>query len=222
MKAIVFTPDRNTEGKHDYTGAFLPEATAFAKQNEGAWAKVAKVDISKPVADRRSAVEAALSSNGPLELVAFFCHGWNTGIQLGYSNKEVTQLAAAIAKNSTETVVVALYCCSTAGGPGAGGDGGFADKLRDALCAAGKVHCEVNGHERPGHCSRLPYVRRFEGRGSPTGGTGGTWIVAPGSPLWPRWKRALQSTTGDLRLRFPTMSVASVHRELLAEGELVA
>jgi hypothetical protein len=56
-------------------------------------------------------------------------------------------------------------------------------------------------------------VRRFEGGGSPVGGTGGTWIVGPSSPLWKPWVRALK---GEMRLCYPLLSVAEVHHQLLA------
>jgi hypothetical protein len=87
------------------------------------------------------------------------------------------------------------------------------------LCEAGKVHCSVVAHVNAGHATHNPRVRRFEGRGSPMGGTGGSWIVAPGSKLWKPWVRALQKT--DLRLRFPLMSIGEIHRELLS-GELTS
>jgi hypothetical protein len=116
--------------------------------------------------------------------------------------------------------VVALYCCSTGAASSAdayaefGGDGGFADRLRDALCVAGGVHCTVDAHTTAGHTTMNPYVRRFEGRGSRVGGVGGFDLVSPKSgDLWRRWRRALRETS--LRYRFPVMSVAEIHDWLL-------
>lgn len=220
MRALILTPRKNRPGKSDYTGAFLPEAKAFAALHKIAPERIVDVDATAPNSACRAHVEAALQSNGPLSLVAFFCHGLRTGLQLGHSIQTVDALAKAIAKNGSESIVVALYACSTGGGPAPGGEGGFADRLRDALCRAGKSHCSVVAHDNAGHATRNPRVRRFEGRGSPVGGMGGTWLVAPGSELWKPWVRALQKT--DLRLRFPLMDPAQIHRELLGAQELVA
>lgn len=225
MSAIVFTPDRNTPGRKDYTGAFQPEARAFARQHGLECTRIVPIDVSKPGYDRRRHVLAQLGERAgdEIDVVAFFCHGLRSGLhQLGFGLQQVTELAHAIARAAPmPRATVALYACSTGGGPGPGGDGGFADKLRDALCVAGCVQCEVTAHDRAGHTTRLPYVRRFSGLGSPVGGTGGTWVVAPGSPLWRAWRRALAGK-GDLRLRFPMMSIGDIHRELLGAEELVA
>lgn len=213
MRALVFTPDRNTGEKKDFTGAFRPEARAFVALHAIPLVRVCEVDISQRAEDQRHRIEASLAMDGPLECVAFFCHGFVNGVQLGgYRNAHVARLANAIASNAVKGVRVALYACSTGDGGGPGGDGGFADRLRDALCAAGAVDCQVDAHDSAAHTTRNPRVRRFSGQGSPFGGTGGAWLVAPGSPLWGAWRRALQAT--DLRLRFPFMSVAEIHAEL--------
>lgn len=216
MKALIFTPDRNLGDRKDYTGAFRPEARAFAALHTAPLARVVAVNVGQTATDQREQVEDAIASAGPLELVAWFCHGFRNGLQLGHRLAHVDRLARAIAANATTSVRVALYACSTGAslGNGAAGDGGFADALRDALCRAGATQCQVDAHDTAAHATRNPRVRRFRGDGSPVGGTGGGWIVAPGSELWGPWRRALQQT--DLRLRFPTMTVADVHAELLA------
>lgn len=218
MRAIIFTPDRDSHGRKDYTGAFLPEARAFARTNKIDPHRIVAVDVREKLPARRTHVEAALGADSSNDLIAFFCHGLRSSVQLGHSLQTINSLAEAIAGNASEHVVVALYCCSTGAGPGVGGDGGFADGLRDALCRAGAVHCVVNAHDNAGHTTRNPRVRRFRGEGSPVGGTGGGWIVAPRSPLWKAWCKALQ---GDLRLRYPLLSTAQIHREL-QQQDLVA
>ncbi len=219
MRAILFAPDRNTPGKHDAGGAFIPDSQAFAKHH-GITTPIVRVDISADDSARRAQIHTALASgSGLLETVAFFCHGYRTGIQLGYTIHNVADLARAIAASSLKNVRVILYACSTGGGNGPGGDGAFADQLRDALCAQGATECQVDAHTTAAHATRNPYVRRFEGRGSPVGGTGGQWLVAPESKLWGVWRRGLNT---DLRFRFPFMSVAQLHAELLAAREGVA
>lgn len=217
MHTLIFTPDRNTAGRKDYTGAFRPEAHALAKLHDGS--KIVAIDVSQPPRARRQEVMNAIVTFAAtnlqrIDLIAFFCHGWRAGLQLGWTLQTLPMLAGAIWAVSGDAPRVALYACSAARG-GAGGDGGVADRLRDALCERGASGCQVDAHTTKGHCSRNPYVRRFEGQGSPVGGTGGQWIVMPLAPLWRPWVRALR---GPLRLRYPTMATAEIHRELVGDA----
>jgi len=86
-----------------------------------------------------------------------------------------------------------LYCCLTGFSLNIAGDGGFADKLRDAFCEAGMTWVKVYAHTTAGHTTRNPYVRIFEGQGSPIGGIGGQLLVQPGAKLWKTWRSALWS-----------------------------
>lgn len=207
MNIVAFAPQFNTAGRKDATGAFQPEARAFLRVvGDGS---LVLIDNRKPEAAMRAQVLAALSP-GTLT-VAFFCHGLGKRIQFGFGLAHVALLASALAGDRNRRVV--LYACNTGkGNEPVGGDGGFADELRDALCRAGCVDCRVDAHTTAGHTTCNPYVRRFEGMGSPVGGVGGYWLVAPGSALWTKWRTALRDT--DLRFRFPFMSVAEIHREL--------
>ncbi len=215
MNTLIITGDRNTGSAKDFTGAFDLEARALARMQEVPPGAIVRVNLAGSKPARRKQVIEALAVRR-YDFVAIFCHGYRTGLQIGFGLPHVRELAAALTARKyvpNETPLhVALYACSTGGGGGAGGDGGFADRLRDALCELGAVHCRVDAHDRAGHCTRLPYVRRFEGQGSPVGGTGGQWIVAPGSKLWPKWRKALATT--DLRLRFPLLDVAQIHQAL--------
>ena len=94
-------------------------------------------------------------------------------------------------------------------GDGPGGDGGFADALRDALSERG-VTGHVDAHVTTGHTTRNPHVRRFYCDGA-AAGTGGDWLVAPGSPKWRRWVTALK---GDMRFRFPWLTPAEIDAAL--------
>lgn len=214
MTILALAPRYNTGTKRDATGAFQPEARAFAALHNGDVVLVDNKNLTS--AGMRSDVLTAIRDHRPSH-IAFFCHGWKTGIQFGFGMKHLDELAEAIRGCYQGTCsIVTLYACSTGGGPGTGGDGGFADGLRDALCRQGDVDCFVDAHDRPGHTTRNPYVRRFEGMGSAVGGSGGYWIVSPGSTLWRPWVRALRDT--DLRFRFPTMDVEQIHAELAAGG----
>jgi len=204
---LAFAPRNNAEGKRDATGAFQPEARAWAAHVGGA--EVAIFENERPKRLRKAEVLERIRGAKNLSQLAFFCHGWTNGIQAGIGVPDLPELAAALEETSPNVDVrVTLYCCSTGGG-GNGGDGGFADELRDALCRRGMVRCVVDAHTTPGHTTTNPHVRRFVGTGTEHGGAGGSWIVSPGSALWPRWRSMLRS--GDLRFSFPLLGVEEIH-----------
>lgn len=208
LRALALYPAHNSPGKRDMSGAFRPAARKFAQLHSQPADCVVPVDCRGPQSERRAQVRDAIAS-GPWstwDCVAFFCHGWRAGIQMGCTLAHTGWLASILWEHGTENLIVPLYACSTAQG-GAGGDGGFADMLRDRLCELGAVHCRVDAHDRKGHTTRNPYVRRFEGRGEKAPGRGGEWIVDPGSPDWGRWREALR---GDLQYQFPIMTAGHV------------
>jgi hypothetical protein len=220
-KILVLAPLHNTGAKKDATGAFQPEAAAFAKRHGVPKAQVVWIDNHLTKSAMRKAVLAAIektkAANGEISALALCCHGWKDGIQFGFSRANVGELAKAIA--AVTDVRVVLYACSTAQGEGGddgaatGGDGGFADRLRDALCQEGAVDCQVDAHTVSGHTTWNPKVRRFQGMGSPCGGAGGFFIVSPTQgTLYTKWKTALKNT--NLRYDFPFLSVAEIHTSL--------
>lgn len=215
--------------KGDGYNVFRPEAERFVALNgkNGEQTYITEIEAVKmsgtiPLAEkreetakRRAQTLASFDGVAGLRHVAAFCHGWSTGLQLGFDTKTAQVLAATIAKLRAPTpdnsVHVTLYSCSCGNG-GENGDGGFADELRDALCRFGATGCVVDAHTTIGHSTMNPFVRRFEGRGSHIGGVGGSWIVEPYSKLWTKWRRALRTT--DLRLRYTRMSIAKIHAEV--------
>lgn len=229
MNALCIRPTFDTPGKKDVSTVFLPEANAFAEAAGGG--VVHAFDNRKAMAKRRAEVLSILAGEGDdgdyYDTIAFFCHGWATGIQAGFRKSDCAALVAALQKclvpvcKTNPGPVIALYCCSTGNDPqdskkeAAGtGDGSFADTLRDAFCAAGSHDVRVVAHTTAGHATTNPYVKFFDGMGSLVGGVGGYRPVAPGSKqLWPKWRRALAKT--DLRFIMPRMSVAQIHEELL-------
>jgi hypothetical protein len=227
--ALIFTPDRNVH-ENDYAGAFYPESRAFAKLHGIATSRIRSIDVSRPLSERHFALCGEIAKVADLELLAFFCHGWPLGIQVGAVVGRIRSFAATIVAASKPGIRVVLYACSTGADParpvpprdGApGGDGGFADQLRDALCIAGRADCQVDAHTVRGHATQNPFVRRFSGDGSPIGGQGGGWIVAPHSlTQWAAWRHALEKT--DLRFRFPLLSLGEIHHELAPAPKVVA
>jgi len=217
---LVFTGDRNSDDKPaDYTGAFLPEALAFMKFHNIPAANHLRVDLSKTESTRRQRVydfiKKRVKESGPIDGIAFFCHGLTRKIQLGIRIPDLENFAYlikdAVAKDNKK-IVIALYCCSTGDGPGVGGDNGFADKLRDSLCQVGLEQCSILAHSVSGHTTKNSMKRKFDGMGSPVGGVGGLTIVTPGSLLWKKWRTAV--TTTPFRYKVPFMTIAEIHKEL--------
>jgi hypothetical protein len=203
----------------DATGAFLPGAALFFKSvSETQKVSLHRIDcVNQAMVKREALVLQALRQQPAADLVAFFCHGLRNSIQAGLTSANcdrfVKQVASAGGVHDRTKFI--FYACSASSGPGPGGDGGFCDLFRDALCRHGLRNCEVYGHTTAGHAYKNPYVRVFVGEGSEVGGTGGSWLVAPGSTLWRRWRSRLANS--DLWIRFAEMPIAKLHQELSAK-----
>jgi len=228
-RSIVFAPLHNHKRK-DAENVFQPEARRFTKRHGlNVQLNMVLIDNSRPRAFRRMEKQIldAMGHDMPKwkthlpVIVAFVNHGHKNRIQFGFPLKRIDKLAKAIRRRGGDNVRVVLYCCDTGRDldkdrkddryDEIGGDGGWADMLRDALCRAGAVDCIVFAHSDKGHAGRLPFVRLFEGKGSKIGGMGGSLIVAPGSALWKRWIKALKT---PLRFDYPLMTVAEIHARL--------
>lgn len=215
VKAFVITGDRNSPNKRaDFTGAFDIEAKKFMALHSIPAVCRLKVDLSKGEAAKKKQVLdfiANLKAQGyQTNNIAMFCHGFTSRVELGFRIANVSELVTALqsVKKPGEYCGFALYCCSTGGGPGQDGDNGFADKLRDVMCQMGESDCVIEAHVTAGHTTTNPNKRRYMGMGSNVGGTGGIWIVGPGTPLWAKWRRALQT---DFRFQFHWMTIAQIH-----------
>jgi hypothetical protein len=196
-RTLCLAPRHNTAGKHDATGAFQPEAIRFLKHWELPKNSLQTFNNQLPRRERRNAVARQIKLAGQFETLALFCHGSKGGVQLGYDVLSCKSLASLLVAAGCHTVV--LYCCDTARDldpdreddlePGPGGDGGFADCLRDWTARLGRP-CRVFGHAVVGHTTKAPWVRVFE----PGEGQGGEWLVEPRSPGWREWRRLLDQT----------------------------
>lgn len=220
MSALVFVPVQNTPGKRD-ADEFRREARlfcAYLRASKGWPTPVHQFDNARELAERRADVLRHVHglTPGAVKVVALFCHGWPDGVQAGFRSEHARGLARELENVAATELTVALYCCSTGADqdpatdetaePGPGGDGGFADRLRDELGAVG-VQATVYAHSTAGHCTRNPRVRIF----LPHERAGGHWVVSPDSPLWPRWRQYLQ---GDGRFTYPFLSAAEIEAEL--------
>lgn len=224
LNALCIAPTHDRPGKRDVSAVFLPEAKRFAERHGG---HVVRFDDRRSMRSRRQEVERLIweTSSDLYGHVALFCHGLKTKIQTGHTVRTVDGLAEVIAMRSAPSVRVTLYACDAARdddraidddlGEGPGGEGGFADRLRDALLEHGCAGGWVDAHVTTGHATRNPYVRRFrieEGARD----FGGDWIIAPGSRQWRTWRRALWGRTDPKRIRldFPLQTTAALRRDL--------
>lgn len=208
----------------DATGAFIPEARAWAQFHGGT---AHPFDNEAPKGQRRAEVDRIIGRRGHtpdtrVDAVGIFCHGLTRSLQTGHVIGNVDRLANALTNATKPGAKVVLYACSAADTPvknGPGGDDGFADRLRDALIHRAPSHWyfgHVDAHVTAGHATTNPYVRRFTCNiavpsETVLGIVGGEWIVPPGSKWWKAWDAALH---GDLRFRFPFMSIAEIRAEL--------
>jgi len=220
---LAFAPDADTPGRHDVSGAFLPEALQFLRLHDPSSLPVRRFPAAGPLDERRVAVKHALRERAEqgaplLKTLAFFSHGFRTGLQCGYLSSNALKLAQLVKLYCKPGGYVVLYACDTGRDsdmdteddrmPGPGGEGGFADALRDA-CDALNCQTSVVAHATRGHCTMNPHVRIFR-----PGGYGGEWYVDPGdAALFLRWRKALHSIS-TLRFRFPFMTSEAIRDEL--------
>ena len=216
MRVLALLPDRNSTDpdgtvRSDWSGAFRIEAERLIALHGG---RLVQIDVSQRTAARRAQVRAVLGqarAEGPLDLVAFLCHGWRTGIQLGYGLDDVDGLAEDLVALAAPSI--ALYACGTEvcePGELCTEPNGFAAELNSALVRRSAA-LRLDAHAWSpggGHCTSNPLVVRSEG-------TKIGWLIAPGSPLWPRWKAQLADRHGStLRLRYPLLSREQLEQEL--------
>ena len=219
MRVLALYASKNTHDV-DATGAFIPEAKAFAKSRLARGDTVEVVAFDNLIADRavrRARFLELIRKAQPFDLLAYFGHGLRTGLpSAGFTTLTLDSLVREIHGRCEHSVRIVLYACSTAGAPGKDrdrldGDGGFADLLRDRLSVLGHIGW-VDAHSVPGHTTINRMTRRFYLDGV-AGGAGGTWLVAPGSPEWPVWSLAIKNDR-DFRYSFPTMSESEIHAYL--------
>lgn len=235
MNSLVFYSSKNSKGKVDATGAFIPEAKAFQKLHGIPSANMFPIEcVGVPKWNRMATVFKILSERAdkaPLDCLAFFGHGWPEGIQFGFDLSTVDRLADALSGVTFGDLRIVLYACLTAENSeedsntdndllGPGTDGGFADELRDALSQRGKDGW-IDAHKTAGRATSNPFWVRFLMSSRPDNDMpgdfdfeGGTWIVQPKSSCWRAWVKALDAPDNTLRLRLPFMTELEIKAEL--------
>ena len=212
-RVLLLLPDRNTDGASDWSGAFRVEAGRTAALYQVPPEMIVQIDVSRTRIDRLHQLLRAIEARDELDRVDFYCHGWTGGVQLGAYVADAPDLARVLAPRARPDLAVALYACSSGASPeghpvAPGGEGGFADVLRDALVAQGLTGAHVDAHTCVGHCCRNPFVRRF----SAATPLGGEWLIDPVDMAFGTWRKKLKET--DLRLRYPLMSPQAIRAEV--------
>ena len=220
MKILAIHASKDTPNHlHDAVGAFIPEAIGFQKARTAVGDVVDREPFDNSLEDysaRRAAVLTLIRKAAPFDAFAYFGHGLRTGLpSAGFSLQTIGPLVDALHAAMPKDVRIVFYACSTANSPNGGvdGDGGFADELRDRLSLLGHTGW-LDAHVVPGHTTINRMTRRFYLDGLARG-TGGTWLVAPGSPEWAAWGRELEDDK-PLRFGFPFMTSTEVHAKLAA------
>lgn len=222
MRHLVFTPDRNSDGRSDFSGAFLPESQRYAAfwRTQGDTVDVYRIDVSARSSARVEQVVARLDPATPIDRLVFLCHGWRDGVQFGLKSDtddrraRLAAFAEKLVAASTDNLAVTLYCCSTgASTDDPSGEGGFADALRDALVAAGRPRVRVFAHSRSGHTTRTAAIRFFDG-GMVTGGVD---PVPRGTPEYRRLDARFDDRADTLRFRAPYLTPDELLAELRAQ-----
>jgi hypothetical protein len=215
-KALCFVPRFNRPGLNpatgkpwrDATGAFQPEAEAWRAHLEGRGFEVVSVMVDNKATPfaMRTTVRMALEAHRDLAVVAFFCHGFRSGLQFGIRLASVEGLASDLVDALAPAGVVALYACDAARdmdadrtddlADGPGGDGGFADRLRDEMHRLGWAGW-VDAHASAAHTTKNPHVRRFDHDGR------SEYLVQRSHELWQRWQLAVRGKDERSALRVP-------------------
>lgn len=229
---LIFRPEHDSHGKKDVTYAFKPEAAKYLKAVCTRDSRIVVINNRLSFAKRWEQVSKALAeadkAGSYYDGVAFFCHGWKSGIQLGANNKNVWELADRIHRLCEHSFpCVPLYCCSTGGdvktksSSPATGDNSYADRLRDSLCevistAGMSPYPRIFAHETVAHATKNPRVRLFDGQGSSEGGVGGYRPVKIRGRLWRIWRAELQAKKGspqegsDFRFWVPHLDIPEI------------
>lgn len=172
---IAIAPRHNSRGKRD-ADEFQREARKLIKSYDG---ELILFDNRKPLPARRAEISVKLELCCGSEVIAFFCHGWKTGLQTGHGIADIPELVELLRPLGVATVC--LYACLCASGI-RNGERSFASQLRRAM---GEVH--VWAHATRGHTTKNPDVIAFDSTGC-----GGYYPVPRDSAHWSKWVRALR------------------------------
>lgn len=212
---LVLTPSANSH-RRDFDNVFKPESELLARSYRSVHCQIVRVPVApvdprtlKVLAGQRAFESAARSvlevlGNGVRwSHVIVLCHGWSTGMQLGFRSRkqrgrDVEHLRALCdTLKSVAPKAVTLFACSAGADPHSAtsspgsGDGSLADHLRD------QTGVPVLAHTTVGHATRNPNLILFEAAGVPL--VGGVRMPEPGTALFKRVSSGLLGVKKDPR-----------------------
>ncbi len=208
MNILVLHASEDTNGVNDATGAFIPEAINFNKHRTSK-GDVVQIFPYKNTLGNQKRFEAfckLIEDANDFDAFVYLGHGLRNSLPSAgvtqANRKKFTDLLYKKSKNKKK-LYVTLFACSTAETTTKqpGGEGGFADKVRDDLVALGMTEGWIDAHPTPGHATQNSQVKRFyiSEEESPKGGS---WIVTPGSPEFKKWRQRLNSKWREDPFRF--------------------
>lgn len=208
MNSLVFYTSTDRKGQHDATGAFEPEAQAFARIHGAT--DLIPVPQNRPVWDRRWFVRRKLrqlsQAGVSYDAVVYFGHGTPSSLPgLGLRQGDLKWFVDGLVDLLRPDGVLVLYACLAGRGFGIG------DRIDVALADRGYESIRTVAHLTPGHVSINPHTE-YSGEG-PT--DRGLPVIPTSSPLWPLWVKRLREDQA-FRLSFPFMSEMEI-AECLAE-----
>ncbi len=238
---LVLAPDRDSPGQRDVTGAFRPAAEAMRRE-----LGATVVYVPAPGVDGEGRTVTGAAKQRAFELAArtcleaidacpahlvFCCHGWSSGLQLGFrlskqrgadaANLEALRRALRAQRGAGTLHSICLFACSSGDEPGSDqgspgtGDRSLADTIRDG------VGVPVLAHWSVGHATRNPDLVLFEASDVPL--IGGT-VVQRRTPLYRNAVKLLTSRPpsgskppqGDVRSAWLSLPLVTSYIELQA------
>ena len=196
-KKLVFYTNTNSPNKKDATGAFIPEAKAFADYHDDA--ELVPVPCRGKSRDQRAqVVYDALGRFDQIETVAFFCHGHPSHVQHGFGIRgkhTIYNLSKILAAKSVQRVI--FYCCSVARPNPKIAPLSLCGELHKCMQTFG-YNTTVIGHTTAGHTATNPYIKFFS-----DGDYEGKFLVEPGKTSdWVKLRRKLRKHP-TYRFQFP-------------------
>jgi hypothetical protein len=212
---LVLTPSANSH-RRDFDNVFKPESELLARCYRSAHCQIVRVPVApvdprtlKVLAGQRAfegaarAVLEALGNGVRWSHVIMLCHGWSTGLQLGFRSGRQRGRDAEHLRALCDTLKglaprsITLFACSAGADPHSplsspgSGDGSLADRLRD------EVGVPVLAHATVGHATRNPNLILFEAGSVPL--LGGVRMPEPGTALFKHVAAGLLGVKKDPR-----------------------
>lgn len=172
---------------------FTREARKYAIHHGDSGDVVYKLGVSGKLSNRERfrKVFSTMAGVPECDVLAFFCHGWRTGMQHGFRWRWGARMLAQCMINMKAKYLV-LYACSCGKT-----EDNFAKWIAEELFEANYKPFKVIAHATRGHTTRNPNVVLY--RNVP-----GRIVYKQRLPDWGEWKEMLK---GEYRFDFPFVPI---------------